>query len=281
MREKVIVSTDFVLKHLRDSNVRVVEVSEDVLLYHDWHVPGAVQVVWERDAQRQDVRDVVDRRGFERLMSRLGISNDTTVVLYGDKANWWACYFFWLMKYYGHRDVRIMDGGRKRWEMEGKPKSKEVPTYPPTRYVASPPDEDVRAYAQDILQRLLLGEDFALVDVRSPDEYSGRLLHMPDYPQEGAQRGGHIPGAINVPWSLNVNEDWTFKGEEELRKLYEGRGITPDREIITYCRIGERSALTWFVLKYLLGYPEVRNYDGSWTEWGNMVRVPIRRGEEP
>ncbi len=275
------VSTDFVLEHLGDSNVRVVEVSEDVLLYHEWHVPGAVQVVWERDAQRQDIRDVVDRRGFERLMSRLGISNDTTVVLYGDKANWWACYFFWFMKYYGHRDVRIMDGGRKKWEMEGKPKSREIPTYPSVEYVAFPPDEDVRAYAQDILQRMLLGEDFALVDVRSPDEYSGKLLHMPDYPQEGAQRGGHIPGAINVPWGLNVNEDWTFKDERELRKLYERKGITPDREVITYCRIGERAALTWFVLKYLLGYPEVRNYDGSWTEWGNMVRVPIKRGGEP
>ena len=277
----MLVTTDWVLEHLEDSNVRIVEVSEDVLLYHEWHVPGAVQVVWERDAQRQDVRDVVDRKGFEALMSRLGISNDTTVVLYGDKSNWWACYFFWLMKYYGHKDVRIMDGGRKKWEMEGKPKSKEVPTYPPATYIASPPDEDIRAYAQDILQRMLLGEDFALVDVRSPDEYTGKLIHMPDYPQEGAQRGGHIPGAVNLPWGLNVNEDWTFKGEEELRKLYEGKGITPDREVITYCRIGERSALTWFVLKYLLGYPEVRNYDGSWTEWGNMVRVPIKRGEEP
>jgi len=281
MREKVLVTTDWVFEHLKDSNVRIVEVSEDVLLYHDWHVPGAVQVVWERDAQRQDVRDVVDRKGFEALMSRLGISNDTTVVLYGDKSNWWACYFFWLMKYYGHRDVRIMDGGRKKWEMEGKPKSREVPTYPPTKYIASPPDEDIRAYAYDILNRLLLSQDFALVDVRSPDEYTGKLIHMPDYPQEGAQRGGHIPGAVNLPWGLNVNEDWTFKSEEDLRKLYEGKGITPDREVITYCRIGERSALTWFVLKYLLGYPEVRNYDGSWTEWGNMVRVPIKRGEEP
>ncbi len=275
------VDTDWVLEHLESPGVRVVEVSEDVLLYHDWHVPGAVQVVWERDAQRQDVRDVIDRAGFERLMSRLGISNDTTVVLYGDKSNWWACYFFWLMKYYGHKDVRIMDGGRKKWEMEGKPKDRETPHYPPTRYRASPPDEDIRAYAQDILNKLLLGEDFSLIDVRSPQEYSGELLHMPDYPQEGAQRGGHIPGAVNLPWGLNVREDWTFKDEKSLKELYASKGITPDREVITYCRIGERSALTWFVLKYLLGFPKVRNYDGSWTEWGNMVRVPIKRGHEP
>ncbi len=282
MREKVLVSTDWVLDNLNASNLRILEVDEDVLLYDEWHIPNALKIDWEKDVVDQEVRDFIDKKGFEQLMSRLGISNDTTVVLYGDKSNWWACYFFWLMKYYGHEDVRIMDGGRKKWELEGKPRTKEVPNFQSTRYEAKPPDDGIRIFAVEILNRILLkDENFKLVDIRSPEEYTGKLIHMPDYPQEGALRGGHIPSAINVPWGRNVREDGTFKSDEELRSMYEELGITPDKEIITYCRIGERASLTWFVLKYLLGYPRVRLYDGSWTEWGNMVRVPITKGEHP
>jgi thiosulfate/3-mercaptopyruvate sulfurtransferase len=213
---------------------------------------------------------------FEQTCSKLGIANDTTVVFYGDKSNWFACYALWLFQYYGHENVRIMNGGRAKWELEKRPFVKEVPTYPPTRYAAKLANANIRAFREDVFAHL--ENRGPLVDVRSPKEYTGELLHMPNYPQEGATRGGHIPGAVSIPWSQAVNEaDSTFKSPEELRALYEGKGVKPDEEVIAYCRIGERSSLTWFVLKYLLGYPKVRNYDGSWTEWGNLVDAPIEK----
>jgi thiosulfate/3-mercaptopyruvate sulfurtransferase len=243
-------------------------------------VPGAVKIDWHTELQRPDVRDFVDEEGFAELMRHKGISNDTTVVLYGDKSNWWAAYAFWFFKYNGHRDVRLMNGGRQKWVAEGKPMSDEKPSPEPGAYRVEYRDESIRAYAADVLQHLLKVRDGtgALVDVRSPAEFSGEKLHMPEYPQEGALRGGHIPGAANIPWAKAVQEDGTFKPVEALRSLYEGEGVTPDRDVVAYCRIAERSSHSWFVLKYLLGYPKVRNYDGSWTEWGNMVGVPIEQG---
>jgi thiosulfate/3-mercaptopyruvate sulfurtransferase len=210
------------------------------------------------------------------MASDLGISNDTAVVFYGDKSNWFATYAFWLFRYYGHENLKIMNGGRTKWEQENRPFTKEVPSYPRTSYRAKEPDKSVRAFREDVFKHLETRQP--LVDVRSPKEYSGELIAMPNYPQEGAQRGGHIPGAASIPWSQATNEaDSTFKSPEELRQLYESRGITPDKDIVAYCRIGERSSHTWFVLTYLLGYPKVRNYDGSWTEWGNLVNAPIEK----
>ncbi|HEY8477491.1 MAG TPA: sulfurtransferase, partial [Chloroflexota bacterium] len=222
-------------------------------------------------------RDIIGKEALEALLSESGIANDTTVVLYGDNNNWFAAWAFWQLKIYGHRDVRLMDGGRKKWVAEGRPLTKEVPRYPRTSYRAQDPDLSIRAFKEQILEKL--GKPgFALVDVRSPKEFSGELLAPENLPQEGAQRGGHIPGAANIPWASAVRDDGTFKSPEELRELYASRGITPDKEIVAYCRIGERSSHTWFVLKYLLGYERVRNYDGSWTEWGSSVRVPIEKG---
>jgi thiosulfate/3-mercaptopyruvate sulfurtransferase len=280
-RPEVLVDTAWVDAHLNDDGVRLVEVDEDVLLYEQGHVPGAVKLDWHTELQRADVRDFVDAAGFAALMEAKGISNDDTVVLYGDKSNWWAAYAFWFFVYNGHRDVRLMDGGRQKWLAEDRPLSDEAPT--PTRgsYRVPYRDASIRAFAPDVLQHLLAVKDGrgALVDVRSPAEFSGEKLHMPEYPQEGALRGGHIPGAANVPWAQAVREDGTFRPASELRELYEGRGVTPDKPVIAYCRIAERSSHTWFVLRYLLGYPSVRNYDGSWTEWGNMVGVPIEQGD--
>lgn len=271
-----LVETDWVAAHLNDPNVRIVESDEDVLLYEVGHIPGAVKIDWHTDLQDPVRRDYIDRARFEQLMSRAGIANDTTVVFYGDKNNWWACYALWVFKLFGHKDTRIMNGGRQKWIDEGRELSKEVPTYPPTTYHAKDRDDHtIRAFRDDVLEHL--EKKLPLVDVRSPQEYSGELLHMPGYPQEGALRGGHIPGAKNIPWAKAVREDATFKSPEELRQLFESQGITPDRDIIAYCRIGERSSLTWFVLTYLLGYPNVRNYDGSWTEWGNLVAAPIEK----
>jgi thiosulfate/3-mercaptopyruvate sulfurtransferase len=271
-----LVSTSWVADHLDDPQVRLVESNEDALLYETGHLPGAVKVDWFTTLQDQVRRDFITKADFEELCSRLGIANDTTVVFYGDKSNWFATYALWLFRYYGHENLKIMDGGRMKWQQEGRPMTKEVPTYPRTNYTASDPDESVRAYRDDVFEHIQEGDP--LVDVRSPQEYRGELLHMPNYPQEGATRGGHIPGAANIPWSQATNEaDSTFKSAEELRQLYEGQGITPEKEIIAYCRIGERSSHTWFVLKYLLGYPDVRNYDGSWTEWGNLVNAPIEK----
>lgn len=281
MVNEVLVSTDWVLENLNNPNVRIVEVNEDILLYDTGHIPGAVKIDWHTELNDSIIRDFIDEKKFEELCSSKGISNDTTVVFYGDKNNWWACYAFWVFKLFGHKECRIMDGGRKKWLAEGKPVTRDIPTYPRTSYKANPRnDKEIRAFKDEILELYRsgrLGKDVKLVDVRSVQEYTGQLIHMPDYPQEGALRGGHIPTAINIPWARNVNEDGTFKSVEELKKMYEELDITPDKEVIAYCRIGERSSLTWFVLKYLLKYDKVKNYDGSWTEWGNSVGLPIEK----
>lgn len=271
-----LVETDWVAAHLGDPGIRIVESDEDPLLYKMGHIPGAVQVDWFTTLQHPIRRDFLTREQFEETCASLGIDNNTTVVFYGDKSNWFACYALWLFQYYGHEKVKIMNGGRAKWEQEGRPMTKDVPTYPRATYVAKPADKSIRAFRSDVFDHIEAKRP--LVDVRSPKEYTGELLHMPNYPQEGATRGGHIPGAVSIPWSTAVNEaDSTFKSAEELRALFEGKGIKPDGEVIAYCRIGERSSLTWFVLKYLLGYPQVKNYDGSWTEWGNLVDAPIEK----
>jgi thiosulfate/3-mercaptopyruvate sulfurtransferase len=275
----VLVPTDWVAENLNDPGIRVVEVDEDVLLYEQGHIPGAIKLDWHTELQRLDVRDFVDEEGFAKLMEEKGVSNDTTVVLYGDKSNWWAAYAFWFFKYNGHKDVRLMNGGRQKWVDEGCELTAEAPSYPKGSYEVPYRDESIRAYMPDVLQHIIKVQTgkATLVDVRSPAEFSGELTHMANYPQEGAQRGGHIPGAQNIPWAQAVNEDGTFKSAEELVQLYEGKGVSKDKDVIAYCRIAERSSHSWFVLKYLLGFPKVRNYDGSWTEWGNMVGVPIEK----
>jgi thiosulfate/3-mercaptopyruvate sulfurtransferase len=273
----VLVSTGWVASHLNDDSIRVVEADEDVLLYDIGHIPGAVKLDWHTDLQDDIRRDFVGKAGFERLMSEKGISNDTTVVFYGDKNNWYATYTFWLFKMYGHKDARIMDGGRIKWEKEGRDWTREVPYVQPTEYKASDADLSIRAFRMDVERQI--SEHKPLVDVRSPAEYKGELLHMVDYPQEGAQRGGHIPTARSIPWGTAVNADsGTFKSRTELEEIYGNQNrVLGDEPVISYCRIGERSSHTWFVLKYLLGYPNVKNYDGSWTEWGNLVGAPIEK----
>jgi len=271
-----LVETGWVADHLKDASIRIVESDEDPLLFKMGHVPGAVQVDWFSTLQHPLRRDFVTKDQFETVCSKLGISNDTTVVFYGDKSNWFACYALWLFQYYGHDKVRIMNGGRAKWEKEVRPLVKEETSYPQTKYSAKQPDQKIRAFREEVFKQV--EKKKPLVDVRSAKEYSGELISMPNYPQEGATRGGHIPGAVSIPWSQAINEaDSTFKSPEELKALYEGKGIKPDGEVIAYCRIGERSSLTWFVLKYLLGYPNVKNYDGSWTEWGNLVDAPIEK----
>ncbi len=271
-----LVETDWIAGHLNDPGVRIVESDEDYLLYETGHIPGAVKVDWFTTLQHPVRRDFLSKGEFERLCSELGIRNDTAVVFYGDKSNWFATYALWLFRYYGHGDLKIMNGGRTKWIQEKRPLTKDVPQYPSTSYTAKAVDASIRAFRDDVFQHVK--KSMPLVDVRSPKEYSGELLHMPNYPQEGATRGGHIPGAANIPWSQATNEaDNTFKTPDELRKLYTAQGITPDKDVIAYCRIGERSSHTWFVLTYLLGYPQVRNYDGSWTEWGNLVNAPIEK----
>lgn len=275
---EVLVSTDWVADHLDDSNVRIVESNEDPLLYASGHIPGAVQVDWTTDLNDQIKRDYLSKAGFEKLMSRIGVKPDTTVVFYGDKNNWWATYAFWVFQLFGHDKAKVMDGGRAKWEREGRSMTREVPQYAATQYTAPDRnDTEIRAFRDQVLEHQQA--DKPLVDVRSPAEFSGERMHMPDYPNEGALRGGHIPGAKNVPWSKAVNPDnGTFRPVSELQALYQNeQGLSPDQDVITYCRIGERSSHTWFVLKYLLGYPNVRNYDGSWTEYGNLVNVPIER----
>jgi thiosulfate/3-mercaptopyruvate sulfurtransferase len=273
----VLVTTQWVAEHLNDPNVRIVESDEDVLLYDVGHVPGAIKIDWVTDLNHPVRRDYLDKQGFEALLSEKGIGNDSLVVFYGDKNNWWACYAFWVFQLFGHAQAVIMDGGRAKWVAEGRPMQKDVPHYPPTTYQArARADYKIRALRDQVLAHVQTG--LPLVDVRSPGEFSGELLHMADYPQEGALRGGHIPGAKNIPWARAVAQDGTFKSAAELRALYENEhGLSPDQNIIAYCRIGERSSHTWFVLTYLLGYPNVRNYDGSWTEWGNLVGVPIEK----
>ncbi|MEM6283269.1 MAG: sulfurtransferase [Chloroflexota bacterium] len=273
----ILVSTDWVAEHKDDDNVRVVESNEDDLLYPSGHIPGAVQVDWTTDLNDPVRRDYVDKAAFEALMSRIGVTPDTTIVFYGDKSNWWASYALWVFQLFGHDNVKLMDGGRLKWEQEGREMTREVPSYPATDYTAQERDDSkVRAFRDDVLKHLEANKP--LVDVRSPAEFKGELLHMANYPQEGALRGGHIPGAANIPWSKAANEDGTFKTADELRAIYaDENGIDGSTEVITYCRIGERSSHSWFVLNYLLGYENVRNYDGSWTEWGNAVNVPIEK----
>jgi thiosulfate/3-mercaptopyruvate sulfurtransferase len=274
---EVLVSTQWVADHLTDQTVRIVEADEDVLLYEVGHIPGAVKLDWHSELQDPIARDFVDPAGFSRLLSSKGIGNDTTVILYGDKNNWYATYTLWLFKLYGHKDVRVMDGGRVKWEKEGRSWTREVPSYASADYHAQPADLSIRAFQAEVLQQSRAG--LPLIDVRSPAEYKGELIHMLDYPQEGAQRGGHIPTAKSIPWGTAANpDDGTFKTAAELKQIYqETNGITPDQAVISYCRIGERSSHTWFVLTYLLGYPKVKNYDGSWTEWGNLVAAPIEK----
>ncbi len=278
---EVLVDTEWVAQHLNDPNVRIVEADEDPLLYEAiGHIPNAVKLDWHVDVQDPVRRDFVNKRDFEALMSRYGITNDTTVVFYGDKNNWYAAYSYWLFELYGHRDARVMNGGRAKWEAEGRAYTKDVPQFPPTHYHAQEANVNIRAFRRQV-EELLERGGAALVDVRSNDEYTGKLVHMVNYPQEGASRGGHIPSAQNIPWGTAANSDGTFKSAEELRQIYGGKGITSEKPVIAYCRIGERSAHTWFVLTQLLGYPNVRNYDGSWTEWGNLVGAPIKQGDEP
>ncbi len=275
---EVLVSTDWVAEHLDDPGVRVVESNEDPLLYASGHLPGAVEVDWTRDLNDPVRRDVLDREGFERLMRRIGAGEGTTLVFYGDKNNWWAAYAFWIFQLFGHRRARVMDGGRRKWLDEGRPTSRETPAPAPSDYRA--PDRDdarIRAFRDRVLAHVRDG--LPLIDVRSPEEYTGERLHMEDYPDEGALRGGHIPGARNVPWGRAVAPDGTFKPAGELAAIYRQEcGLSPADEVVVYCRIGERSSHTWFVLSYLLGFERVRNYDGSWTEWGNLVGVPVEKG---
>lgn len=275
---EMLVSTDWLAHHLDDEGIRIVESNEDVLLYDTGHIPGAVHIDWRQDLNDQTVRDYIGPEGFAALCARHGISPDTTVVLYGDKSNWWACYAAWVFHLFGHTNCKIVDGGRAKWTAEGRPLTREVPNPVPAHYPVPPKrrDEEIRAYYADTLAHAKARKP--LVDVRSPGEYRGEITHMPEYPQEGVLRGGHIPGAKSCPWSTAVNPDATFKTFEELKQIYAGDlGLKKEDDIVAYCRIGERSSHTWFVLKYLLGYPSVRNYDGSWTEWGNMVRSPIER----
>jgi thiosulfate/3-mercaptopyruvate sulfurtransferase len=273
----VLVTTDWLAGKLDDDSIVIAEVDENPDLYDEGHIAGAVKLHWRDDLQDPVERDVVDRETFERLLGQRGIGNDTTVVVYGDKNNWFAAYAYWYLKVYGHGDVRILDGGRQKWIDEGRELSTDIPSREAKTYEAQERDESIRAYRDQV--REWLGEEKrALVDVRSPGEYAGDLIAPPGYEQEGAQRAGHIPTAASIPWASAVQDDGTFKTADELKELYGGKGVTPDKEVTAYCRIGERSAHTWFVLSELLGYERVRNYDGSWTEWGNLVDVPIEKG---
>ncbi len=275
---EMLVDTEWVAEHLNDSNVRIIESNEDPLLYSSGHIGGAVEVDWTRDLNDPIKRDYLHRDAFEALTSRLGISQETTLVFYGDKNNWWATYAAWVFQLFGHQNVRIMDGGRIKWLKEGRPLSKEVPSYPATTYAGPPRDDStVRSFRHEVMTHVQRGGK--LIDVRSPEEFNGTRLHMEAYPNEGALRGGHIPGARSVPWAKAIDaEDGTFLPADQLRDLYEnGADVHPDEDIVVYCRIGERSSHTWFVLKYLLGFTKVKNYDGSWTEWGNLVGAPIEK----
>jgi thiosulfate/3-mercaptopyruvate sulfurtransferase len=274
---EALVSTEWLAAHLDDPSLRILESDEDVLLFETGHIPGAQKVDWHADLNDQIQRDYIDREQFQALLRRKGIDEHTPVVLYGDRNNWWATYALWVFRLFGFENARILDGGRIKWEQEGRPMTTDVPSFPASNYKAPERDDStIRAFMSDALRQMK--ERKPLVDVRSPDEFTGRKTHMPEYPQEGVLRGGHIPGAKNVPWTRAANADGTFKSAGELREIYEKEiGLSPTDDVIAYCRIGERSSHTWFVLTHLLGYEKVRNYDGSWTEWGNSVRSPIEK----
>jgi thiosulfate/3-mercaptopyruvate sulfurtransferase len=271
----VLVDTQWVQDHLDDDSVRIVEVDENPGLYAESHIPGAVGFDWQKDLQDQVKRDFLGPKEFGELFGSRGISNDHMIVLYGDRNNWFAAYTYWYLMYYGHDKVRLMNGPREKWIDEGRPTTSDAPSHSPAKFQTKGPDESIRAKRDEVLD--VLGSNTRLVDVRSPQEYSGELIAMAGYEQEGAQRSGHIPGAASVPWAQAVREDGTFKSADELKELYQGKGVLDGNDVIAYCRIGERSAHTWFVLHELLGEDDVRNYDGSWTEWGNMVDVPIEK----
>ena len=277
-RSDVLVDADWVEAHLDDPGVVLVEVDEDTSAYDKGHIRNAVKLDWKKDLQDPVRRDFVDKGQFEKLLSERGISTDDTVVLYGGNNNWFAAYAYWYFKLYGHRDVRLLDGGRKKWELDARELSTEKVTRPATSYTAAEPNTDIRAFRDEVIAAI---GSKGLVDVRSPDEFAGRLLAPAHLPQEQAQRGGHIPTAVNVPWSKAANDDGTFKSDEDLKELYSDAGLDWDRDIIAYCRIGERSAHTWFVLHQILGQKNVKNYDGSWTEYGSLVGVPVAVGDEP
>jgi len=274
----VLVSTDWIAEHGSDPGIRLIESNEDVLLYDTGHIAGAVHIDWRTDLNDPLIRDYVSPADFSRVCSRHGITPETTCIFYGDKANWWACYALWVFRLFGHTKVKIMNGGRDKWVAEKRPLTRGKPSFPTAEYPVPPRrlDDEIRAFADEALAQTKAGKP--LIDVRSPGEYKGEITHMPEYPQEGVLRGGHIPGAKSVPWKTAVNDDGTFRSAAELNRIYTVNcGLMKDQDIIAYCRIGERSSHTWFVLSYLLGYPHVRNYDGSWTEWGNRVRMPIER----
>lgn len=280
---EVLVSTQWVVDNLNNPDIRLVEVDEDILLYEVGHAPGAVKIDWQNDLWDPIEREFIKPDEFAALMGRLGITPETTVILYGDKSNWWAAYAYWFFQYNGHTNAKLINGGRQKWIEEGRPLTTDAPEVQAVTYPVGQRDESIRAYREQVrahIEKVKAGEG-ALVDVRSPDEFSGKVTHMPTYPQEGVLRGGHIPGAQSIPWAKTVNEDGTFKSADELKALYEPLGVTPDKEVIAYCRIAERSSHSWFVLTKLLGYPRVSNYDGSWTEWGNSVGVPIEKTYKP
>jgi thiosulfate/3-mercaptopyruvate sulfurtransferase len=276
--KSVLVTTDWLAEHLNDDGkIVVAEVDENPDLYDEGHIAGAIKLHWRDDLQDPVERDLVEKTAFEELMASRGIANDTILVLYGDKNNWFAAYAYWYLKIYGHEDVRILDGGRQKWIDEGRELTTETPQRQHVQYQAKDRDESIRVYRDSVLQAIG-AQDKALVDVRSPQEFAGDLIAPPGYEQEGAQRGGHIPTAQSIPWAQAVRDDGTFKSADELRQLYQAKGVSPEKAVTAYCRIGERSAHTWFVLRELLGYEDVKNYDGSWTEWGNLVDVPIEKG---
>jgi thiosulfate/3-mercaptopyruvate sulfurtransferase len=273
-----LVSTEWLAAHLHDPGIRILESDEDVLLYDTGHIPGAQKIDWHEDLNDPVMRDYISREQFQTLLRAKGIDESTTVIFYGDKNNWWATYAYWVFQLFGFTNAKILDGGRIKWEQEGREMTTDVPSFPPTSYEAKPRDDSkIRAFFHEVREHSFMGKP--LVDVRSPDEFSGAKTHMADYPQEGTLRGGHIKGAVSVPWARAANPDGTFKSADDLRAIYEQeQGLRKDDEIVAYCRIGERSSHTWFVLTHLLGYENVRNYDGSWTEWGNTVRAPIETG---
>ncbi len=275
---EALADTAWLAQHAKDPNVRVFEVDVDTSGYEQGHVDGAIGLNWRKDLQQSPVRDLLDKRQLEELLSSSGATADTTIAVYGDNNNWFAAWFFWLLKYYGHKDARLVNGGRAKWLAESRPLTTTTPSFARSEYRAKTPDSSVRALRELVLERVSDGKA-KLIDVRSPKEYAGELLAPENLPQEGAQRGGHIPGAQNVPWATAVAEDGRFKTADELRAIYEAKGLAKTTETIAYCRIGERSAHTWFVLRYLLGHDRVRNYDGSWTEWGSLIGVPIEKAQ--